>query len=169
MQTTEKNSERPFDQSKYGTRAFKPTLEGYHYKFSLLLPISVIRNGREEQVFRDDDFKELNKLFDEDFGGFTNFKVLEGEWIDPQKETIVNRHVRYEIYSRRHDKAIEYFKELKENLQIFKDEKAIIIEQAEVTFVPNVEPRIRRLLRKVKYLKAENKFLITTLNRLEHK
>jgi len=151
-------SSRPFEQSEYNSRNFKPNFEGFHYKFSVLVPTKVIRNGKKERVFLKTDLKKLNALFDDDFGGYTRHKV-EGEWINPQKEIIVNEHMRYEIYSKRNEKAIEYFRELKENLELYKKEDVIVIEQTEVTFMPTFSYKVRNLLRKIKQLEDENKRL----------
>jgi hypothetical protein len=154
----QKGNSSSFGQPIYGTRVFKPTFEGYHYKFSVLLPTAVIRGGKQDQVFTKQDFKKLSIRFDNDFGGFTQHKVV-GEWINPQKEIIVNEHMRYEIYSRRHDKAVEYFKDLRDQLELYKGEKIIVIEQSEVTFVSRPAPKIKHLLRKIRKLERENKSL----------
>ena len=140
---------------------YRPTFEGYHYKFSVLLPTLVIRNsGKQEQIFTKQDFKNLNTRFDNDFGGFTRLKVA-GEWVNTQKEIIVNEHMRYDIYSRRHDKSIDYFKELKDQLELYKGEKIIVIEQSEVTFISRPAIKVRHLLRKIRKLEKENELLRT--------
>ncbi|MDE1870940.1 MAG: hypothetical protein KGI06_01740 [Candidatus Micrarchaeota archaeon] len=177
---------------------FKPTLEGYHYKFSIFLPISEekVTKGKypiQQIIFGKTDLDALRKLFISQFKGVTQFRyditytkreignipkyilpemplpgvsphiltspTLKGSWVDENRRPIVNEHAQYHIYTQRHDKAVEYFKDLKEILEKYSKEKVILIEQSEVTILPSISSETRNLLRKVEKLKNDNKRL----------
>lgn len=155
MPIVEKSDNRPFGQREYQTELFKPTFEGYHFKFTLLLPIYEYKIGQEsssKEVFRSKELDMLEKLFLRDFDGVTYSRdakhpILEGVWKNIRTdENTVNRHALYEIYSQRHDKVIEYFKELKTRLHTYAEKElnmkqdVIVIEQTEVTFISNFSP-----------------------------
>jgi hypothetical protein len=153
-------SDRPFGQRKYPEAHLKPTFSGYHYKFTLLLPISERTIGEDisiKTVFTQEDLNELRRLFRDDFGGSTVSRnttggegtesLWKGEWRDTEtQKTVVNEHARYEIYSRREPDAIQYFTELKARLLIWSkkernaEQKDIVVEVIEVSFITNVAP-----------------------------
>ena len=145
-----KTSARPFGQRVYDLHNFRPTLTGPHYKFTLLLPVSEKEDGQEKpvEVFTDSDLKGLKRLFREDFGGGTYFEVegappIHGDWIGQNGKVVVDWHVRMDVYTKRHEGAIEYFTELKSRLLRHAKEvrhaeqEEIVIEINEtVSFVP---------------------------------
>lgn len=120
MQTKVKNKERPFEMPEYNPEllaALRPTFNTYHYKFTLLLPLSakIIEPNPEplKRVFQKDDFRKLQRLFDDDFWGFTSYKSIKasivGHYLNPMQKLVINEHALYEIYTQRHPKAIAYF------------------------------------------------------------
>lgn len=159
MVTKYGGNRRPFNQPYYGASGFKPDFKGFHFKFSVLVPIIEIRDGKRKRIFTSEDLTKLNDLFDQDFKGWTSTKRIAGEWVGPKKEVVPNEHIKYEIYTKRHERAIEYFRELKENLEEQKGEDIIVIEQTEVTFMPTLTPRVKSLLRRIRKLEKENNFL----------
>jgi len=72
---------------------------------------------------------------------------------------VINKHTIYDVYTRRHDKAIEYFGILKASLEKLKKEMIIVVEQAEVTFV-RPTPDFKELKRENKQLKSEIRLLL---------
>jgi hypothetical protein len=166
-------SKRPFNQSKYDTRLLRPTLEGEHYKFTILLPVTEFPAGKKDEskpVFTDLDLVALRKLFTRDFGGVTytediKHPLLRGEWIDKTGRTVVNEHVQFEIYSQRNQTAIRYFTELKIRLmQHVKEvrhmeQEEIIIEKAGVGFIPlstlEALRKEQKQTERIKYLRGE--------------
>ena len=82
--------------------------------------------------------------------------TLKGSWVDEEGKPSINEHVQYHVYTQRHNKAVEYFKDLKEILEKHSKEKIILIEQAEVTILAGVSAETKNLLRKVEKLKREN-------------
>jgi len=109
-------------------------------------------------VFEKEDFRKLQELFDDDFGGSTLFgnirKPIIGRWEDSDKQIYINKHARFEVYTLRHDKAIEYFEILKENLEAIKKELIIVVEQNEVTFIRAV-PDVEKLRRENEVLRGK--------------
>jgi len=166
MTTRHKVDSRPFGQSKYPLSLIRPTLEGYHYKFEILVPISsriiAPKLKPEKTVFGEHDLGELSRLFYNDFHGATysskdvNHPLLQGRWINDAGETVINKHVLYEVLTKRDEKVIEYFKELKERLQLYGKQKVLVIEQTEVTIIPPMT-NLDQLARKVKRLEKEIK------------
>jgi hypothetical protein len=135
---------RPFEQGKYSKKRLMPTFKDFHYKFTLKLPMSEYTLGSTEPskpVFLQEDLDNLDKLFRNDFGGFT--RKIEtpsefGQW-NSAKEIIVNEHAIYEIFTARTREALNYFDELKERLHIRAEklgvkQDIIVIEQHEITF-----------------------------------
>jgi len=156
--TADKDNDR-FGQPRQSARTLKllkPTFEDYHYKFSLLLPLSaqIIYPRKEplKKVFKTGDFEKLEVLFDDDIGGYTKVASKKdpmiGAWLTPDEKIVINEHAQYEIYTQRHPKAIEWFRTLKQNLEVYKEQKVLVIEQTEVTFVP-AGPNLKQLLRKL--------------------
>jgi len=180
------------------TSVFKPVLDGYHFKFTLLLPISEEKKiprrpfSIEKSIFTPTDLDTLETHFEKHLGGYTSFRykvkysdeelknipkpflqflpetpigvphilaspTIRGAWINKKKKTIVNRHVRYDIYTLRHNNAMEYFKKLRRILEGHSREKIIVIEQGEVTIVPGTSPEIKPLLRKIKSLEKRQR------------
>ncbi|MDE1870739.1 MAG: hypothetical protein KGI06_00680 [Candidatus Micrarchaeota archaeon] len=180
------------------TNTFKPVLEGYHFKFTLLLPISeekkILRRpfAVEKSIFTPADLDTLEMHFEKHLGGYTSFRykvkysedelknipkaflpflpetpigiphilaspTIRGAWINKEKKTIVNRHVRYDVYTLRHNNVMEYFKKLRRILEEQSREKIIVIEQAEVTIVPGISPELKPLLRKIKNLEKKQR------------
>lgn len=121
----------------------KPSLEGHHYKFTLLIPITEQVPAKDEApkpVFTEEDLEELKGLFQRDFGGFREPSIITGQWRDDEKdEIVVNQNARYEVYSSQIPRALGYFSELKARLidyskkRVF--QKDILIEVQEVTVV----------------------------------
>lgn len=81
--------------------------------------------------------------------------LLRGSWVDKNGLPVVNNHARYEVYTLRHNNAMEYFKRLRRTLEEHSGEKIIVVEQTEITIVPAVSSDVKRLLRKVEKLKRE--------------
>jgi len=182
---------------------FRPTLDGYHYKFSIFLPINEekeISKGNYplyQIIFTREDLNALQKLFVKQFKGSSQFRYditytkrelkhelryipeyilpemplpsasphilgspkLKGSWVNKEGKPVVNEHVQYYIYTQRHNKAVEYFRDLKEILEIYSKEKIILIEQSEVTIVSGISTDTKQLLRKIKRLEEENRVL----------
>jgi hypothetical protein len=155
----QKSEGRPFNQPHYGATSFKPDFKGHHYKFTILVPIIEKVGYEQKQIFTDQDIIKMNNLFDNDFGGFTSIRKLEGEWMGPKKRIVPNEHMRYEIYTKRNERAMDYFRELKENLEEYKNEEIIVIEQTEVNFMSTLTPKVKSLLRRIRRLERENDFL----------
>jgi len=142
MPTLEKNNNRPFGQRAYNPDLLRPTFSDYHYKFILIIPISESVIGRIESkpVFKEEDLRDLEKLFRSDFGGYSIPKQIDGQWDNPNKEIVSNEHVRYDVYSQRNKLAIDYFTELQQRLHIRAVERdakqdIIVVEQIEITFI----------------------------------
>lgn len=172
MVATEKTSSRPFGQGRYSRKLLKPNFRDFHYKFLLKLPLSEYTLGSNEPpktVFLDEDLQNLNKLFRIDFGGFT--RKIEtpseiGQWGEAKtKNTIVNEHALYEVYSSRTREALNYFDELNGRLrtraeELGAEQEIIVIEQNEITFA--TEPSfnktfLKQLLRRKSKSKSDNK------------
>jgi len=151
---------------KYDRETLEPKFhEGYHHKFTIILPISEEVLDKPEtlkRVFTDDDLEGLKILFKRYFGGSTypeetQHPLIAGQWENPKTgETIVNKHVSLSVYSKRNIKSIEFFNELKEILHDIAQKRRakqeeIVIEQSEVTFI-NPTPLMLSLLRKTKRL-----------------
>jgi hypothetical protein len=179
------------------TKDFKPTLEGYHFRFDILLPITeqTKRFGKvtEKSIFNDLDLNKIEKHFNRHFGGHTSsvhkryskedlqkipkellpFLVeipigvphvltsssIKGSWVNENGDLIVNKHARYEVYTLRHNNAMEYFKKLRKILEEHSKEKIIMAVQAEVTIVPTIPNDTKILLRKVEKLGNEKEML----------
>ncbi|MCW6159644.1 MAG: hypothetical protein LVQ95_00960 [Candidatus Micrarchaeales archaeon] len=169
-----RTSSRPFGQGNYNLDLFRPTLEGPHYKFTLLLPVTEKVTGEkgEKAVFTSKDLEKLGDLFNADFGGATYLETkgapprkapsVRGDWMDNNKnKVVVNWHARIEVYTRQHPDAIAYFTELKARLlehaekvrQMKQDE--IVIERVSVDFVPKTTLKALRteVEERLKYLK----------------
>ena len=157
MPTMDKKKDRPFGQStNYDFNRLRPLWIGYHHKFILLIPISesILDEDVSKPVFIEEDLNNLKRLFRADFGGLSRPKdmkgaLIEGEWFqDGTKNTIVNEHARFDIYTQRNEDSVEYFRELKERLHKHvrdvrkADQDIIVIEQSEVVFVSGL-PKIR--------------------------
>lgn len=170
----EGTSSRPFGQGKHNLELFKPTFEGPHYKFTLLVPVTEKFVGErvEKNVFTGADLEKLGDLFDQDFGGATYFEAkgtpkkrapsVRGDWVDNQSgKIVINWHARIEVYTRQHPDAMNYFIELKARLllhaedvrQMKQDE--ILIERVDVSFVPKttLEALRKDAEERVKYFK----------------
>ena len=162
MTKAQKNESNPYEQSKHTVRLIKPNFEaGYHFKFNLLVPINVKIIGKRgtKPVFTKYDIGEIKSELIKNFEGVT-YSAARGDWIENRTgEIVVNNHARFEIYTKRNDRAVDYFKELRERLQLHKDEKIIMIEQTEVTFIPRPVTKVRHLLRTIKELKEKVKYL----------
>jgi hypothetical protein len=119
-----------FGQSYYERSKLKvPDLKGSAYKFCIFIPIM---EGDRWEIFSSGEIETLAKLLDGDFGGSTNTPVLEATQhpllvgrYRAGKELITNSHVRFEVYARQSNVAIDYFRELKENLENY-SRKAIV-------------------------------------------
>ena len=162
---------RPFGQRDYpDIGVFKPTFAGSHYKFTLLLPVSerFVEENISKKVFVDEDIDNIKALFRTDFGGHTTyFEVqgpppIRGEWVDPKNgKIVIDWHVRIEAYTRRHERAVEYFDELKARLLRHvrdvrhMEQEEIIIERAKVNFAHTrpLEMIIAESEERLKYLK----------------
>jgi len=116
-----------FGQSYYNRRELQATnLKGLVYKFSILIPV---KEGDEWDIFSHKEIDQLTKLLDGDFGGSTNTPALEvtqhplliGRYKMGNK-MITNTHVRFELYAQQNNVVIEYFQELKENLENYSKE-----------------------------------------------
>ena len=155
----EKTLERPFGQSVYDTGLLKPTLEGLHYKFTMLLPVTEFPAGKEREskiVFTYEDLGEIRNLLRKDFGGVTyslegKHPLLQGDWIGKKGDVVVNEHMLLEVYAQKNNTAVEYFTELKARLlKHVKDvrnveQEEIVIEQAIVDFIPKKDlPTLRK-------------------------
>jgi len=121
-----------FGQSYYERSNLKvPELKGSVYKFCIFIPIM---EGDRWEIFSSREIDALAKLLDGDFGGSTNTPVLDATQhpllvgrYKAGNELITNTHVRFEVYARQSNVAIEYFRELKENLE--KHSKSVIMEK----------------------------------------
>ncbi len=147
----ESAGKRAFGQTKYDISLLRPTLEGEHYKFTILLPVSEFFIGKKDvskTVFTDDDVGALRDLIRKDFDGITysfgaKSPSTQGDWIDRKGKIVVNEHVLFEVYTQKTEKAVAYFTELKARLLIHAKEvrkmeqEDIVIEQREVTFIPS--------------------------------
>lgn len=147
----EKNLERPFGQREYDTSLLKPTLEGLHYKFTMLLPVTEFPAGKKKEskpVFTHEDLSEIRNLLRKDFGGVTyslagEHPLLQGDWIGKRGDVVVNEHMLFEVYAQKNSKTVEYFTELKARLLKHvketrkMEQEEIVIELAVVDFIPN--------------------------------
>ncbi len=144
-------AKRPFAQREYSAMLLRPTFEGDHYKFTILLPVSEKPEGQtvSKDVFTDTDLKELKRLFREDLGGATYFELkgpppIQGDWVDKRGEVVVDWHVRIELYTKKSERAMVYFKELKARLLLHvkevrqMEQEDIVIERTKVSFVPQI-------------------------------
>jgi hypothetical protein len=132
---------RPFGQSEYPLDVLRrpPEFSGKAFKFTLLVPINEFVSGQAvnyKQVFSPTDFKMLGDLLENDFGGVTQSEdkthpLLRGSWTS-KGIVIINKHARYELYSQQNDIAIDYFKELKKNLERHTGQEIIVIEMTHV-------------------------------------
>jgi hypothetical protein len=138
-------SDRPFGQRDFGP-GLRPTFRDDHYKFTILVPVTEqVENEKPKTVFTETDIQELRKLFQRDFGGYTESSQLRqpvwrGEWTDTESQvTTANEHVRFEIYSLKNPRALEYFHELADRLKALSQKRVpqqeILIEVVEVLFV----------------------------------
>ncbi len=168
MAGIEKIGKRPFDQREYGAALLKPTFEGDHYKFTLLLPVTEKSEERKvsRNVFTEADLKELKRLFRDDLGGATYFELngpppIQGDWIDKKGKVVVDWHIRIELYTKKHERALGYFEELKARLLQHArevrqmEQEDIVIERATVNFVPQIPLKalITKPIEKLKDLK----------------
>ena len=111
-----------FGQSSYNRSNLQvQNLRGEIYKFSILIPVK--EEGRWE-IFSYKEIETLAELLDRDFGGSTSTPPLEATQhplligrYRIGKEKVTNTHVRFEVYTQPNNVAIEYFQELKENLE----------------------------------------------------
>lgn len=168
------SSARPFAQGKHNLELFKPTFEGPHYKFTLLIPVTerFLGDKVEKKVFTTEDLEKLADLFDKDFGGATYFEAkgtpksrtpsVRGDWVDGESgKIVINWHARIEVYTKKHPDAMAYFTELKARLLLHAEEtrqmkqEEILIECAEVSFVPKttLEALRKDAEERAKYLK----------------
>lgn len=116
-----------FGQSYYNRNKLQiSNLRGPVYKFSILIPV---KEGDKWEIFLYKEIDKLTKLLDGDFGGSTNTPHLEATQhpllIGRYRmggETIANIHVRFEVYAQQNNVVIEYFQELKENLENYSKE-----------------------------------------------
>jgi hypothetical protein len=145
-------AKRPFGQSKkYDFNLLKPTLDGPHYKFSILLPVVEFYPEQKNEfkfVFTKNDLEDLQDLLRTDFGGVTystdvKHPLIQGDWIDKNGDVVANKHMRFEVYTQKNVEAVEYFVELKARLlKHVKDvrhmeQEDIVIERLEVDFTPS--------------------------------
>jgi hypothetical protein len=141
---------RPFGQREYDLNNFMPTLSGTHYKFTLLLPINekFADEKVSRTVFTADDLDGLKNLFRNDFNGLTYFEIegpppVQGDWVDKKGKIVTDWHARIEVYTKRHEGAVEYFEELKARLLLHAkvarniEQEDIVIERSEADFVRN--------------------------------
>ena len=94
-----------------------PDVRGQGYKFTLLLP--VLKDGN--QAFSPDDEELLRNLFSDDFGGYTctagiTHPLLRGGWVSEAGQYVTDYHTRFEVYAKQTPEALEYFRELSQNL-----------------------------------------------------
>lgn len=121
-----------FGQSYYDRSKLKvPDLKGSVHKFCIFIPIM---EGDRWEIFSFREIDVLARLLDGDFGGSTNTPVLEATQhpllvgrYKAGDELITNSHVRFEVYARQGNAGIEYFRELKENLENYS--KSVIVER----------------------------------------
>lgn len=153
MSTLDKG--RPFGQRVYNTELLKPTFSDYHHKFTLIIPINerIIGVNESKQVFKEEDLREIEKLFKDDFGGFSVPKGIDGQWVNLNDKIVFNEHVRYDIYAQRNKLAVDYFTELQQRLHVRAEERGskqdiIVIEQTEATFInkPSFDPEFLQIL-----------------------
>ena len=148
--STARSTDRPFGQREYDDlKLFKPTLKGPHYKFTILLPVTerLVREKKEKEVFTTEDLDMLIDLFCKDFRGETTYEEVKGPpkirgyWVGEGGERVINGHVRMEVYTKQHPRAIEYFEELKARLLEHVDrvrhmkQEEIVIERDRLDFV----------------------------------
>jgi hypothetical protein len=86
----------------------RPTFDGPHYKFTLLIPVT--EKFEEEKtvrpVFTQDDIDELEIKFDAELIGATISKgPIRGSWRNDYGKVVFNQHVRFEVYTKQHEKA----------------------------------------------------------------
>ncbi len=140
---------RPFGQSDtYDKNLLRPTFKGFHYKFTLLLPLTERAPGSRilMPVFGRTEQDMLETLFTDDFHGYSHSNLkgpfVEGKWKeDDISKPAFNKHARYEVYSLRGNEPLNYFTELKARLHQYAEvelkigQKEIVIEQHEVNFI----------------------------------
>jgi hypothetical protein len=128
--------------SRYGGR-LAPPLEGLAYRFTIWLPIL----SKGQPVFSREQQTQLNDLFHDCFGGFSQsnvegFPPWSGSWLPSRtEEPIVDHHILLVVYTLQDAAALTCLRHLKWILQQehVATQEVVLIEQVPVHLIEAAE------------------------------